>query len=263
LKTLAAAMAAAVTFSALACAQAFDPLLDEAGVTGALIVQRVSDGREWTGGGDRVDERFIPASTFKIPNSLIILETGVVTDAATEILPWDGETRWLEVWNQDQTLAEAFPRSTVWAYQHWAREVGHADMAAHVAALDYGSAAIGGPEDVDRFWLEGPLTISAREQVGFLARLHARDLPVRPEVMETVISVMQTGAGEDWILRGKTGWRFDGEPDIGWHVGWLEQGGETYLFALNIDMPDPDREVALRAVLTLRALALASGWQGG
>jgi beta-lactamase class D len=263
LRTLAAAMAAAVILSAFASAQELDPLLDEAGVTGALIVHRVSDGREWTGGGERIDERFIPASTFKIPNSLIILETGVVTDAEGEVLAWDGESRWVEAWNQDQTLAEAFPRSTVWAYQEWARRVGHADMVDHVAAMDYGSDDIGGAGDVDRFWLEGPLKISTREQIAFLSRLHAREVPYREEVMETVISVMETGAGEGWTLRGKTGWRFDGDPDIGWHAGWLEQGGETYLFALNIDMPDPDREVPLRTVLTRRALEFASGWQGG
>jgi beta-lactamase class D len=263
MKTLAAAMAAAAALSGLAWAQELDPLLEETGVTGALIVHRISDGREWTGGGDRVHERFIPASTFKIPNSLVILETGVVTDAENAVLPWDGETRWVGAWNQDQTFAEAFSRSTVWAYQHWAREVGHADMAGHAAALDYGNGDVGGPDEIDSFWLEGPLKISAREQIGFLARLHARELPFGEEVMETVISMMQTGAGEGWTLRGKTGWRFDGDPDIGWHVGWLEQGGEVYLFALNIDMPGPDREVPLRTLLTRRALELASGWQAG
>lgn len=247
-----------VLLAAPAYAQDLDPLLDEAGVEGTLLVQRLSDGREWSANPGRAEQRFIPASTFKIPNSLIILETGVVADPDADSLEWDGEERWLDAWNQDQNLREGFARSAVWAYQEWARRVGPETMAGQVAALDYGNAEIGGPEDVDRFWLEGPLAISAREQVDFLKRLQARELPVSQDVQDTVVDIMQAEAGEGWVLRGKTGWRFDGEPDIGWHVGWLEAGAEVWFFALNIDMPDPDREVPLRTELT-RAALIAAG----
>lgn len=243
-------------------AQELDTLLDEAETAGALIVQRLSDGREWTGGGDRLDRRFIPASTFKIPHSLILLETGVVSDPDGEALEWDGEEHWLAAWNQDQTLNEAFRRSTVWAYRQWARRAGHETLAGWTARLNYGNGVTGGPEAVDQFWLEGPLEISAREQIAFLSRLHDRDLPVRGAAMEAVIVMMTEAEGEDWTLRGKTGWRFDGEPDIGWYAGWLETGGEVYLFALNIDMPDPASQMALRTALTEAALKLASGWTG-
>ncbi|MCW5725394.1 MAG: class D beta-lactamase [Maricaulaceae bacterium] len=252
-----AAVISGLSLMSAAHAQELDALLRDAGVTGAVIVHRVSDGREWTGGGARLDERFIPASTFKIPNSLIILQTGVAADPDAEMLVWDGEPRRFEIWNQDQTLRQAFARSTVWAYQEWARRVGHDRMAEWMARLDYGNGGAGGEDDIDRFWLEGPLEISAREQAGFLARLHARDLPFDAEVMETVIAMMVVEEGEGWTLRGKTGWRFGGDPDVGWFAGWAERDGEAWIVALNIDMPEPAAQTRLRVEIARRALALA------
>lgn len=250
---------AAMLLLAPAQAQELDYLLDEAGVTGAILIQRVSDGAEWSGGSERLDERFIPASTFKIPNSLILLQSGTVS-GPDDALVWDGTQHAFAVWNQDQTFAEAFQRSTVWAYQHWTRQLGHAAMSGQIAALDYGNGDIGETATVDRFWLDGPLEISAREQIGFLSRLHVRELPFDAAHMETVIAMMEQGSGEGWTLRGKTGWRFDGEPDIGWYVGWLEFGGETWLFALNIDMPDPASQLRLRAGIVEAALSEVNGW---
>ncbi|MCC5996161.1 MAG: class D beta-lactamase [Oceanicaulis sp.] len=240
-------------------AQELDPLLDEAGVTGAILIQRVSDGREWSGGAERLDERFIPASTFKIPNSLILLQSGTVS-GPQDALAWDGTGRAFAAWNQDQTFEEAFQRSTVWAYQHWTRQLGHDAMNAHIAPLGYGNGDIGDAPSADRFWLEGPLAISAREQIGFLSRLHAADLPFDADVIAAVIAMMEQASGENWMLRGKTGWRFGGEPDIGWYVGWLDHDDDTWLFALNIDMPDPAAQVRLRASIVEAALGLVSGW---
>lgn len=254
-----AAVLMAAALARPAMAQELNGLLDEAGVTGTIIVQRVSDGAEWTGGAERADTRFIPASTFKIPNSLILLQSGIVS-GADDSLVWDGTEHAFAVWNQDQTFAEAFQRSTVWAYQEWTRRLGIEAMREHIAALDYGNGAIGSPSVTDRFWLDGPMEISAREQTGFLARLHARDLPFDAAHMETVIAMMEQASGEGWTLRGKTGWRFGGEPDIGWYVGWLESGGETWLFALNIDMPDPPVQLRLRTAIVEAALRQLSGW---
>lgn len=252
-------LAAILMLLAPAQAQELDHLLDEACVTGTILIQRVSDGAEWTGGADRLDERFIPASTFKIPNSLILLQSGIVS-GVDDALIWDGTQHAFAVWNQDQTFAEAFQRSTVWAYQHWTRQLGDEAMSGQIAALDYGNGDIGEAGLVDRFWLDGPLGISAREQLGFLANLHARNLAFDAAHMDTVIAMMEQGSGENWTLRGKTGWRFDGEPDIGWYVGWLEFEGETWLFALNIDMPDPASQLRLRAGIVEAALGEVSGW---
>ncbi len=237
-------------------ADALDPVLEAENAAGAILIRRLSDGAEWTGGGDRVERRFLPASTFKIPNSLIILETGVVSDPNGEILPWDGVERG-PGWDQNQSVRTAFVRSAYWAFQHWARAVGHARMTEQVGRLGYGNDEIGPPEEIDRFWLEGALEISAREQVDFLERLHARALPVRAEVQAQVIDIMRHRSGEGWVLRAKTGWAIRDEPDHGWYVGWLEAEGETWVFAVNVDLDWQSGEGALRERLARNALIAA------
>ncbi|MGJ3233348.1 MAG: penicillin-binding transpeptidase domain-containing protein [Oceanicaulis sp.] len=246
-------------------AETLDRVLAAENATGAILIRRLSDGAEWTGGGERVERRMLPASTFKIPNSLIILETGVVVDPYEDALAWDGVER-SPGWDQDQTLRTALRRSAVWAYQYWARQVGHARMSELVARLEYGNAEIGGPEKVDLFWLEGPLQISAREQVDFLQRLHARALPLSVETQDAVIDIMRHRQGEDWALFAKTGWAIRNEPNHGWYVGWLETGAgagaETWLFAVNVDLDWETGEGALRERLARAALVEAGAPAG-
>ncbi len=230
-----------------------DPVLEAEQVMGAILIRRLSDGQEWSAGGDRVDQRFLPASTFKIPNSLIILETGVVTDPESEVLPWDGVER-SSGWDDDQTLRSAFVRSAFWAYQHWARQVGHERMQSHVTALDYGNGDIGPGAEVDRFWLDGALEISAREQVDFLQRLHAQQTPFRADVQERVIALLRHRWGDGWMLRAKTGWAIRDEPNHGWYVGWLEAGDDVWFFAVNVDLDYETGEGALRERVARNAL---------
>lgn len=268
LRTLASPLAA-LCLAAPAFAQSppgpdtLDPVLAAEDAEGAILIRRLSDGAEWTGGGERVERRMLPASTFKIPNALIILETGVVSDPVEDALAWDGVAR-SRGWDQDQTLRTALRRSAVWAYQHWARAVGHARMDELVSRLDYGNAEIGEPENVDRFWLEGPLAISAREQAAFLERLHARALPLSGETQDAVVEIMRhresaPDARDPWALFAKTGWAIRTEPNHGWYVGWLETADDTWLFAVNVDLDWETGEAGLRERLARAALVEAGG----
>lgn len=221
--------------SAPVFAQELDPAFARHDAVGTIVIERLSDQRQWTANPERAAQRFLPASTFKIPNSLIILETGVIGDPAGDIIAWDGVERG-GAWDQDQSLRTALRRSAVWAYQVWAREVGHDRMQRLVSAMGYGNADTGPPDAVDLFWLEGPLEISAQEQIAFLGRLYARDLPFRAEVMDDVVEIMEAGRGEGWVLRAKTGWAIRDDPNTGWYVGWLETEDDVFFFALNMEL---------------------------
>ena len=210
------------------------------GVEGTFVVyDRARD--HWTRyNADRAGRRFIPASTFKIFNSLVALETGAVEDAAT-VIPWDSVDRGSRGWNQDQTLRTAFQRSAVWAYQELARRIGETRMHAFVRREHYGNEDIGG--GIDRFWLTGALRISPNEQVAFLRRLDAGTVGFSRRSVATVRDIMVLEETPDYTLRGKTGWagpQREGGPEIGWLVGWVERGGDTHFFALNLETHDPD-----------------------
>ena len=225
----------------------------------AILVHRLEDDTVWSHGGDRIDERFVAASTSKIPHTFLALENGYVESAETHF-EWDGQERFVRSWNQDQTMASAYARSAVWVYQTIARDLGPETMAKGIALLKFGNQDTGAPEDVDQYWLRGPLKISAREQVQFLTSLHHEDFPLSETTYALGKSIMKTG--RDDSRYAKTGWYFSDEhQDIGWYVGWHQvnvsegQETETYVFAFNMDIDNRDTDPAKRIPVTEAILA--------
>lgn len=206
---------------------------------------------------DRSKARFPPASTFKIPHTLFALDAGIVKDEF-QVITWDRVKRQFPVWNRDQDLRSSLRSSTVWVYQSFARQLGEKREQEYLRRIAYGNADTSG--GIDRFWLDGGLRISAQEQIGFLQQLYRNKLPFPIEHQRLVKDLMIVEAGRDWILRAKSGWAADVEPQIGWYVGWVERPEGPVFFALNIDTPgkakDLDkRESLVRAVLSsLQAL---------
>jgi beta-lactamase class D len=124
-------------------------------------------------------------------------------------------------------------------------------MAKGVKSLDYGNADPG--KVIDRFWLDGPLMISATEQAVFLRRLLADDLPLEKETMQQVRGILSTEPSPSGLIHFKTGWCTATTPQIGWIVGWVDRNGSHHPFALNIDMADlkdaPKRMLILKDCL--------------
>lgn len=197
--------------------------------------------------------RFLPASTYKIPNTLIALETGVATGPdfalARDPIKTPQQDWWPAVWAHDHTLRSALPNSVVWFYQELARRIGAERMQAYIDRFDYGNRNISG--GIDQFWLTGGLRISADEQVRFLKRFHSGELGVSPratEIAKTLLVLEETPA---YRLSGKTGWAGFGDPSgrsIGWLVGYLERGAEVYFFALNLDIANSSDAAARLAI---------------
>lgn len=176
---------------------------------------------------ERCKQYFLPASTYKILNSLIALETGAIKDE-NEVIPWDSVNRQYDKWNMDQTLRTAIKYSAVWAYQELARRIGEKRMQFYIDTVKYGNCNISG--GVDQFWLNGTLRISPLEQVEFLKRLYSDDLPFSKGNLDIVKDIMINDKTAGYILRSKTGWA----ENIGWYVGYLEEGEGVYFFANNI-----------------------------
>ena len=221
-----------------------------AGVEGTLVVRELRGDRWLASDTLRARRRMLPASTFKIPNSLAALETGVLADE-TQVLPWDGVTRDIAEWNRDHTLRSALRVSCVPVYQDFARRVGAERMAALLDTLDYGNGDVSG--GVDLFWLEGGLAVSAVEQVEFLSRLARLELPLSERSQRIVREALVVEAAPEWVLRAKTGWAARRDPMHGWWVGWVEREDALWVFALNVDIRDGD-DLPLRQGLVRQAL---------
>lgn len=231
----------------------------EEGVVGCFALRDVVTGGLTLVNAARARQRFTPASTFKIPNSLIALEAGAVRDER-EIVPYGGGPQLFPQWERDLNLRDAFAASSVPIYRELARRIGPARMRAAVAAFGYGNAEIGSV--VDRFWLDGPLAISAVEQTDFLARLASGKLPVSEANLRLVRDITTVQRRGDAVLHAKSGWLFDTRPQLGWWVGWIERGAGIHSFALNIDMAGaadaPKRERIGRRLLEHFGVYLAA-----
>ena len=177
-------------------------------------------------------KRFSPASTFKIYNSLIGLETGVL-EGPNSFIAWDGTKHSREELNRDHTLRSAVRESVVWYFEEVARLVGPERMARYIDAMEYGNGDISAWSAP--FWLGGTLEISADEQVEMLRKLLRGELPFARRHVETVTSILDHSNGGFSGLHGKTGSVIlPNGARLGWFVGWVRRDGNTRVFAINV-----------------------------
>jgi beta-lactamase class D len=224
-------------------------------VEGSIMIYDANNNRVFQHNPPRNQTAFLPASTFKILNSLIALETGVISDEQT-ILTWDGISRKVPAWNRDLNMREAIKLSAVWFYQVLARRVGYERMQKWVTQVGYGNQKIGSRNDIDQFWLQGELRITPQQQIQFLRRLYKNDLPFSARALAIVKDIMIMEKTPGYTITGKTGWvgfTDDIEPKIGWYVGYVEKGKNVYFFATNINIRS-EKDPAARLELTRRCL---------
>jgi len=226
-------------------------LFSRAGLEATFVIESLDGHERYVFNEDRAGTRFCPASTFKVPNTLIALDFGAVHGGGIEFR-WDGTDRSVDAWNRDQSLASALKVSCVWCYQEIARQVGRESYERSLSELDYGNAVVG--DRVDRFWLDGSLRISAFEQVEFLRRLRQTPSPFSNEQMALLDRIMTIHSGEGYTLRAKSGWTGAGQH-IGWYVGSVHSADDAWLFAMNFDMYEAS-DASLRQSLTVEALKL-------
>ncbi|MEW9502351.1 class D beta-lactamase [Jeotgalibacillus marinus] len=201
---------------------------------GTFILRDIKREETFVYNEEIANERYTPASSFKIANSLIGLQVGAVENEY-EIKYWDGIDRGeIEKWNEDNTLGSAMRYSVVWYYQDMARDIGEEQMQEWLSKISYGNEDISG--GIDQFWLGSSLAISPMEQVEFLEKLYKEDLPFDNNIMRTVKRMMAQEDDTPYVLYGKTGSSPDG-PDgqVGWYVGFVENGDDSYVFVTNID----------------------------
>lgn len=185
-------------------------------------------------------EPFSPASTFKICNSLIGIETGVIKDE-NFVIHWDSVVRQNPKWNQDHDLKLAFKNSTVWYYRELARRVGGEKMKFWLDKTQYGNADTSG--GVDLFWLKGGLRVTPEKQIDFLKRLHNNKLPFSKRTTDIVKNIMIAKDTLDYVISAKTGWCDDEKRIVGWYIGYIEKNKNVYYFSnciqsTNIDNKD-------------------------
>ncbi|KAF0248913.1 MAG: Beta-lactamase [bacterium] len=238
--------------------KSWEKFFSQVKINGSFLLYDLNQNKYYSYNSQRVKAKYVPASTFKIFNSLVLLDTGVVKDV-DEVVKWDGVDRKLPDWNRDQSMREAIRTSTVWFYQRLARDIGQSKMQTYINRAGYGNRNIDG--GIDHFWLDGKLKISSLEQVQFLIRLHRNQLPFAQKNLDLVKDLLIEEKTEAYILRGKTGWAGATDPEngqwvgfvknesqIGWWIGYIERKEGAFFFAINIDIQKQEDAGARKAV---------------
>jgi len=209
------------------------------------------------------DSSFLPASTFKIVNSLIGLQTGKIVNEKM-VIKWDSIVRPNEDWNKDLTMYDAFRVSSVPYYQEVARRIGKDTMQHWLDSLAYGTKKITGK--IDTFWLDNSLKIKPDEQLGLVKRLYFDQLPFFPSNQKTVKKAMLFEDNANYRLSYKTGWGFADtaqKRNIGWVVGWIEENRHPYFFVLNLESSEADFDMKTIRMKILKDIFKQLGFMEG
>jgi len=212
---------------------AFQAILDAAQVAGSILVYDLEADKYYSNDFEWAEVGRLPASTFKIPNSIIALETGIVENDST-ILKWDGKRRGMKIWEQDLVFKDAFQFSCVPCYQEIARKIGQERMTKYLDQLEFGEMNFD-QNSLDNFWLIGDSKISQFEQIDFLKRIYQSDLPISSRTERLIKKILLMDENVNYSLFGKTGWAIREGENNGWFVGYLVLSDKTYFFATNIE----------------------------
>lgn len=211
----------------------FNKILDNLKVKGAILIYDFTNKTYFSNDFSWSKTGIIPASTFKIPNSIIALETGVIKNDSV-IFKWNGEKRWNKKWEQDLTFKEAFQVSCVPCYQEVALKIGVERMKQYLNKLNY-KEMVFDKTTIDNFWLDGKSKISQTQQIQFLKRFHFSELPISTRTESIVKNIMLIEKTDEYTLSGKTGLSEKNGKDNGWLVGYFEVKNKVYFFATNIE----------------------------
>jgi len=231
-------------------------ILDSSKVNGVILIFDFQQKKYYSNNFLKAKNSVLPASTFKIPNSIIGLETGILKDEQT-VFKWDGNKRAFSIWEKDLSLKEAFQKSCVPCYQELARKIGAKRMNNNLEKLKFGKMDVNN-ENIDNFWLTGNSKINPFQQIDFLNRLYNKQLPISNQTSETLKKIMRIEQNDNYILSGKTGLAISEEKETGWFVGYIEKGEKTFYFATKIIPNEDDMQrnkfSSLRKEVTISAL---------
>ncbi|MCD2426037.1 penicillin binding protein transpeptidase domain-containing protein [Niabella pedocola] len=177
-----------------------------------------------------------PASTFKIINLLIALETGVIRDEQ-EIIKWPGHTDTTlygyrpDIY-RDMSVKEAFEVSAGWVFIELAKRIGRKKYQYYLNRCHYGNGNL--TEKGTDFWNFGAFAISPRNQVTFLVNVYKEQVPFSKRNLAILKNVMITETNDHYTIRSKTGWTRIAGKNIGWWTGYVTTGGNVYFFATRI-----------------------------
>lgn len=224
---------------------------------GTILVFDAKEKVFYSNNFELAEKGYLPASTFKIANSIIAFETDVLKDE-NSILKWDGQKRAFPSWEKDMNVREAFQASCLPCYQEVAKHIGEKRIKTYLNKLHYNNMDVS-ESTISDFWIKGKSHISPFEQIDFLQRFYTKKLPILNSTYEKTLRIFEKDKTSAYTYYGKSGWSDDQGVNNGWFVGFVVKGAQVYYFALNaepINQKDTSKFLAGRELATKEVLKL-------
>ncbi len=208
----------------------------------------------------RCTQRIPADSTFKIALSLMAFDDKIINN--NTVFKWDGKTRWLKNWNQNQTPRTWMQYSVVWVSQLLTPQLGMPKIKNYLQKFNYGNQDFSGDpgknNGLTNAWLNSSLKISADEQLLFLINMVTNKLPVSYAAITNTFNNMYIDNNpttdlslygtqfdtlkNNWQLHGKTGSSGSTGFRDGWFEGIVVKGKQKYVFVTNFSDTVPSSD---------------------
>nr|WP_321266171.1 class D beta-lactamase [uncultured Sulfurimonas sp.] len=212
-------------------------------IDGTLVISSLKNKQNYVFNATRANERFIVASTFKIPHTLIALNEKLIKNE-NDTIKWNGVNREYESWNEDQTLHSAMRVSCVWCYQKFSKSISKEKYLEYLEKFNYGNKIIG--SDKSSFWLGGgTLKVSAYEEIDFLKKFYTYNLPIDKKYIDITKNILSIEKNDTYEIKAKTGW----SGTVGWYVGYVKTKKDIYFFAMNANINESQLRLRKKIVI--------------
>jgi beta-lactamase class D len=211
------------------------------------------------------DSAYLPASTFKIINSLIGIETGRVIDT-NAVISWNGISHGRPECDKDMQMFEAFRISCPPWYQELALSIGKDTMQKWIDTLGYAQRyqPFKIKNNLDTFWLDNSAKITADEQLGIVKRLYFDQLPFQKRTQRLVRGMMLQEKNANYSLSYKTAWGYTEKGhSLAWITGWIEENQHPYFFVLQVEHPDRNFDMKTARINLLKDILKHYGFFEG
>ncbi|MCZ6915040.1 MAG: class D beta-lactamase [Rickettsia endosymbiont of Ixodes persulcatus] len=214
------------------------------------------------------EQRYSPASTFKIAISLMGYDTAILLDRMHPVWPYNEKYHAsLAIWKQPHNPTTWLAHSCVWYSQVITQKLGFKKFKDYVKKFQYGNKDVSGDKGLHngltQAWLSSSLQISPQEEVSFLQKLLASDLPVSKKAQEMTRNILYIKPlPNGWKLYGKTGGGQCQDVQrnkintcqMGWFVGWLQKEKQQIIFVHYKQFPDNKAHLSLGLLAEQEAL---------
>ncbi len=191
-------------------------------------------------GDENCKKEYSPCSTFKVPLAVMAFDAKALKDENV-VLKWDGKKDEREVANRDHNAKTWMSDSIVWFSQRLTKKLGVKKVQGYLDGFNYGNRDL--RAGITEAWLVRPssngpaLKITAYDQVEFMKKLWADQLPASPRAMKVAreLTFLETSP-KGFQLNGKTGSNFFDENkkvNLGWFIAHLQKGDQEYIAVAN------------------------------